>query len=72
MSLLQDIVQQLPISHTHGIAQYSTTVETPIEDLAVRLLAFDTWNTWSPYYTAMHGEDKHHQEAEKRELQVHP
>jgi len=72
MSLLQDIIQQLPISHTHGIAQYSTTVETPIEDLAVRLLAFDTWNTWSPYYTAMHGEDKHHQEAEKPELQVHP
>jgi len=72
MSLLTDIIQQLPISHTNGEAKYETTVETPIADLAVRLLAFDTWHTWSPYYTFMRGEDKNGLEAKKTDDEVHP
>jgi len=65
MSLLTDIIQQLPISKTNGEAKYETTVETPIADLADRLLAFDKWHTWSPYYTFMRGEDKNGLEAKK-------
>jgi len=72
MSLLQDIIQQLPISKTNGLAKYSTSVDISIESLAERLLSFDTWNTWSPYYTFMRGEDKYHQEAQTTDLEVHP
>ena len=46
-------MDQIPISKTNGVANYSQDTDIDIAVLTAKLVDFTHWNQWSPFYTKM-------------------